>query len=526
MRLIFLWAVPLAAALPFLPSLAGGFLAWDDVSNFVDNPRYRGLGPDQLAWMWTSFYSAHFTPMTWMSFGVDYVLWGMNPFGYRLTNLLMHSANALLFFLVAETVLGLRRPEGGRPTAAAAFAALFFAVHPLRTESVAWITERRDVLSGFFFLLTIRAYLSYRWSSDGRFLLASVVFHAFSLLSKSIAVGTPIVLLALDLQPLGRLSNGAERGRALKEKTPFCLLSAAAVFLGLAAGRHGGVDFSLAEADPLARVSVAAYNLVFYPLKTFLPAGLSPFYEYPALLVPWKYPFWPCIIAVAGVAAWALVRARAKPEGVSLLSSYAAMLGPVLGLTHLGRPIVADRNSYLSCLGWALLAGAGFGKIFSGKGARVWALTAGLLLAGLGGLTWRQSGLWADSGRLWTAAAKSSPESYLVQYNLGNWFLQQGRPREAAEHFRKALLVKGGSAEAHNNLGFSCFQTGDFWRAELHLRAAARLSPGAAQPWYNLGNLYAARGRRQEAEDAYRRALERRPDMEKAKEKLDALKGS
>src|ERR1051325_8616141 len=162
------WLIPLAVAaltfVAFLPVLRNGFVTWDDDRNFLDNPYYRGLGWTQLKWMWTTFHMGHYVPLSWMTLGLDYELWGMNAAGYHLTNLLLHVANAVAIYFVARRLIGLARPEARerRPrtvSLAAAFAALFYAIHPLRVESVAWATERRDVLSGFIYALCVLAYL-------------------------------------------------------------------------------------------------------------------------------------------------------------------------------------------------------------------------------------------------------------------------------------------------------------------------------------------------------------------------------
>src|SRR3989449_3447697 len=225
---------------PFLPTLDNQFVNWDDDDNLVENPQYRGLGWTHLRWMWTTSHIGHYAPLTWMTFGLDYLLWGMNPVGYHLTNLLLHAANAAVFYLVARRILGSALPgprERGNVglAASAAFAALLFAIHPLRVESVAWATERRDVLSGLFYLLTLLVYLrageqgergrSGYWASVGLFVCA--------LLSKSMAVSLPVVLLILDVYPLRRL--GGARGwwgepprRIYLEKIPFVLLALAA----------------------------------------------------------------------------------------------------------------------------------------------------------------------------------------------------------------------------------------------------------------------------------------------------------
>ena len=212
-------AVALVTALVFLPALANGFLVWDESSLLLRNPWYRGLRPSNIAWMFTTRLMGHWMPLNWLSFGLDYALWGMNPVGYHLTNVVLHAANAAVFYAVALRLLGLALPERltadrGRLRLGALAAALLFSLHPLRVESVAWVTERRDVLSGLFYLLAILAYLRYCEDrtvgrpSGGRFYWAALALCALALLSKAMAVSLPVILLLLDLYPLRRLGVG------------------------------------------------------------------------------------------------------------------------------------------------------------------------------------------------------------------------------------------------------------------------------------------------------------------------------
>ena len=217
------WLVPVLIAVltgaAFFPALENGFVDWDDEKTLLDNPNYRGLGWDQLRWMFTTFYMGHYQPLSWMTFGLDYLLWGIDPFGYHLTNLLLHTANAVLFYFLTLRLLSL--PARAVPgefalQVAAGFAALVFALHPLRVESVAWVTERRDVLSAFFLLWTILCYLRATAGAEGdsarwRWLSAAVIVYGLSLLSKAGGITLPVVLLVLDVYPLRRL--GVEAGK-------------------------------------------------------------------------------------------------------------------------------------------------------------------------------------------------------------------------------------------------------------------------------------------------------------------------
>src|SRR5437870_63237 len=280
-----LWLVPVLIALvtvaAFLPALQNQFVSWDDAENFLDNPHYRGLGWSQLHWMWTT-HRGHYIPLTWMTLGLDYLLWGMNPVGYHLTNLLLHAANAGVFFFVVRRLLTRALPspsERGHALAVAAgFAALVFAIHPLRVESVAWATERRDVLSGLFYLLTILAYLraSERGERGRGGYWAAVGMFACALLSKSMAVNLPVVLLILDVYPLRRLGGvigwwSAPARRVYVEKIPFVLLAAAASAIAVMAQSSVRAAVSLAQLSAPGRLAVSAYGLSFYLWKTVAP---------------------------------------------------------------------------------------------------------------------------------------------------------------------------------------------------------------------------------------------------------------
>ncbi|MGH7828942.1 MAG: hypothetical protein ACREP8_02080, partial [Candidatus Binatia bacterium] len=230
--------IPLATFIAFLPALQNGFVDWDDYKNLVENPHYRGLAWTELRWMFTTFHIGHYHPLTWMSFGLDYWLWGMDPMGYHLASLVLHAANALLFYFVSLRLLRLGfslpvLPQLSLPVAAAV-AALFFSLHPLRVESVAWATERRDVLSGFFLLSTVLCYLRAITAAEGgqarwRWLAAAWIVYALALLSKAIGMTLPLILLILDVYPLKRLGGGRGKWFGLEarkvwwEKIPFLL---------------------------------------------------------------------------------------------------------------------------------------------------------------------------------------------------------------------------------------------------------------------------------------------------------------
>ena len=297
------WVAPacvgMVTFLAYLPVLRNGFVSWDDDKNFLANPHYRGLGVEQLSWMWTTFHMGHYVPLTWMTLGFDFVLWGMNPRGYHLTSLLLHVANAVALYYVARRLFTskatrhlvagdiqtarARARDEGTTTFAAAFAALMFAAHPLRVESVAWATERRDVLSLLFALLCLLAYMR---STDEiharRWYWTSVALFACALLSKATVMTLPVVLLVINVHPLHRITTNRVDRAALRrvavELLPFALLSAATMLVSVIALHPAGqLPFS-------GKVAVSAFSLCFYLWKTIVPVALSPLYEMPRVV--------------------------------------------------------------------------------------------------------------------------------------------------------------------------------------------------------------------------------------------------
>jgi len=519
------WLVPALIAVvtfaTFLPALHNQFVNWDDDKNFLENPHYRGLGWTQLSWMWTT-HLGHYIPLTWMTFGLDYLLWGMNPLGYHLTNLLLHAANAVVFFFITRRLLTRALPgpsERGHTLAvSAAFAALVFAIHPLRVESVAWATERRDVLSGLFYLSAVLAYLRAcdREERGRGWYWGAVALFAGALLSKSMAVNLPVVLMILDVYPLRRLGGSIgwwskPARRIYVEKIPFVLLAAAASAIAVMA------QFSIHAALPLAqlsvpgRLAVSAYGLSFYLGKMIVPVNLSPLYELPRTVSPWAMPFILSFgLAIAITAIVLSLRRRMLGLPAAWLA-YLVVLLPVLGIFQSGPQIAADRYTYLAGLGWAILAGAGLLSSWS----RLPFLLIGLVVfipVGLGTLTWNQVHVWHDSKTLWAHALAIDPNSSVAQNDFGEALAQQGKLAEAIEHYRQALNIKPDYADAHYNLGGALAQQGKLADAIHHYQRALQITPGDADAHTNWGGALAQQGKLAEAAEHYQQALRIKPD--------------
>src|SRR5438270_4718069 len=280
-------AIGLVVVAVFAVGLRNEFVQWDDYNNVVDNSHFRGLGWARVRWMFTTTLMGYYIPLTWLTFGLDYVIWGMRPAGYHFTNLVLHAANAALFYWVSRRVLRAAAPGVGEYAlrAGAAVAALFFAVHPLRAESVAWATERRDVLSGLLFLTCVLTYLraaAAHSHSRRRLLLLAIAVFALAMLAKSIVMTLPLLLLVLDWYPLRRLrglSWSEGNRRVLLEKIPFFAVGLAGAEVSYWAVARDGL---LTQYSLPSRIAMALYSLVFYVSKTVVPSDLSPLYELPS----------------------------------------------------------------------------------------------------------------------------------------------------------------------------------------------------------------------------------------------------
>ncbi len=531
------WLVPLLIALltvaAFLPSFQNGF-SWDDKLTLVENRNYRGLGWEQLRWMFTTFHTGHYQPLSWVTFGLDYLLWGMKPFGYHLTNLLLHAANAVLVYFLAFRLLSLTVSatisQDLSLRISAGLAALFFAIHPLRVESVAWATERRDVLSALFFLLTIHLYL---WANGGAQssrtrmwrLSGSLVVYGLSLLSKSIGMTLPIVLLVLDVYPLRRLGIKGQGwfGRATRgvwlEKIPFFILASAAGVAALLAQYQTGAMGSIERHEVLARIAQAFFGLVFYLWKTVVPLGLSPLYEIPLQLNPWEWHLLLSGILVVGISLSLFLLRRRWPAGLAVWVCYVAILAPVLGVAQSGTQLVADRYSYLSCLGWAILVGAGSYHCWRawliGRVGRLTFLAAAgvatAVLVVLSTLTWKQVQVWHNSEKLWRHALSVTQRSSTAHYNLGHILADRDELEEAIWHYQQALRINPTDISAHNNLGNALSSQGQLEEAIGHYRQALRINPTDSLTHNNLGNALRSQGQLEEAIGHYRQALRINP---------------
>lgn len=525
---IFPLSIVLVVVAVFAIGLRNEFVRWDDHTNFVDNPYFRGLGLRQLAWMFSTTLMGHYIPVTWLTLGLDYVIWGMQPAGYHFTNLVLHAANAVVFFWVAKRLLVVARPEASETALrwGAAVAALFFAIHPLRAESVAWATERRDELSGLLFLTCVWAYLRAAAAEAPRrrrLLTVSVAAFVLAMLSKSIVMTLPLLLVVIDWYPLRRLQRpwwSRENGRILLEKLPFLVVGITGAAVAYWAVGHNEY-FTPPTKYPLpSRMAMALYSIVFYVSKTVLPMDLSPLYELPSRVDPLDPQFLSAAIAVAVVSIALVALAGRWPAALAAYAWYVIVLAPVGGLVHAGFQLAHDRYSYLSCLPFAVLVGAA--AVWLGGARARGALrppffaascaALGALLATLGLLTSLQVQVWRSTESLWTHATYATPECSICHDNYGALLVNSSpvppRPQLIAiEHFQQALALKPDREKPYGGLGLALIQLGRPREAEAALRRVIDKRPVELGALNNLGLALSQQQRFAEAEPYLRQAV-------------------
>lgn len=511
LRFLFPIIVPLLAFIAFFPALSAGFVDFDDPQLYVNNDSFRGFSPEKLHWMLTTTFMGHYQPLTWLSAALDYQVAGLDPTQYHRTNVLLHAANALLvYFLAVRLFRAAQTPDSEHERRAlplaAAGAALLFAIHPLRVESVAWVAERRDVLSTFLLLAAALAYL--RSTAPGQVRLRSVAAYAvsilllaLSLLAKAWGMSFVVLVTILDVYPLRRLPTTPatwlkhEYRPLWIQKIPYLTLGvAAALMAGYAQRSALDTMRTLEQWGLIERFVQACYGLAFYVWKTLWPAHLYALHELPYELDPLEPRFVAAYITVALAAALvAFAFIRRWHAFLAVVAVYLVTLAPVLGIAQSGPQLVAERYSYVSCLGWALLAGGGLLWLWRKRGLAV-RISSGLALAAvlilLTGATWRQTTVWRDSVTLWTHALDVGRPSAIAHLNYAIHLRRGDRVDEAIEHCRAAVRIRPDAGNAWFTLANCLKQQGDYVEAEAAYREAVRFMTQANRAYFNLGNMY------------------------------------
>ena len=484
------------------PVSRNGFVNFDDDRYVTDNPQVQaGLRWSTISWAFTSFDQANWHPLTWLSHALDCQLFRLNPVGHHYTNVLLHAANALLLFLILQWFTGY--------TARSLMVAALFALHPLNVESVAWVAERKNVLSMFFFLLAVAAYGWYvRKPSVARYLAVAALF-GMGLMSKPMVITLPLVLLLLDYWPLGRSVWGrapahvqAERSSAAApplwklclEKLPLLALSALSAMVTMMAQGAGGAVLSSAAHDPWLRLENVVVSYELYLEKAVWPFRLAVLYPYPHALRAWE-------VAASAVVLLAVTVAVLKNrKHRALVAGWLWFLGtmiPMIGLIQVGNQAMADRYAYLPLIGvfvmivWAAAEWAR-NRQLSGKLLAPVGLT---VLFALAAVTHIQLSYWHDDFTLWSRVLAVTRNNFVAENNFGNALIRQGRPNEAIIHFRAAAALEPGDSASQLNLGIYAQEHGDLQQARERYANALRLTTDAqmrASALANLGTVYFA----------------------------------
>jgi len=521
----------------YIPSLGNGFVNWDDSEYIYGNPYIKGF---DLKWAFTAVIGSTWIPLTLLSFALDYAVWGLDPFGFHLSNSILHTLNTfMLAFLSARLANwhGSLGPKGLFMTALAA--GLLFGIHPIHVESVAWATERKDVLNAFFFLLGLHAYLSYSKALRPLWYILTLIFFVLSLLSKPMTVTMPLVLLIVDFYPLDRLKTAGFR-KLVIEKLPFFGLS---VLAGLISVWSQSLDaMTPIEGLPLLdRLHIALRGALFYVYKSIAPLGLAPLY-------PRDFETGINILfaayagSIAAITAFTFFMLRKTRAFFSAWAYYVVTLLPVIGILQVGRQAAADRYAYLPSMGLVLLAAAGTGYLVHRKGKALVPAACALMIisALLSFLTVKQTGVWKDSVSLWTQEIKVFPDyanGYVgrgvsrvfngdfheaaadltrgielkpgskvlfdAYFHRGIALSSIGRIPEGIEDFTRALDFepdkKGDYRPVYHNRAAAYTIAGEYVLALEDLRKAASFEPVDAESYTKLGLAYARTGDRENA---------------------------
>ena len=482
--------------------LTCGFV-FDDGPYVLQNEHVNsGVAVSSIVWSLTGVHGANWHPLTWMSHMVDFSIYHPHPAGHHATNLIFHIANVLLLFLVLNRMT--------RSLWKSAFVAALFAIHPLHIESVAWVTERKDVLSTFFFLLTILAYVHYVDKPGlGRYILIVAAF-ALGLMSKPMLVTLPFVLLLLDYWPLSRMKSGGLRWGLVWEKAPLFALSAASCVITYFAQREQGAVMATTVFPFGLRVENALVSYAAYMWKMVWPARLAVFYPH-----PFRYPAWEIIVAVlvlAGISALVIKGAKKHPFLAVGWLWYTGILIPVIGLVQVGGQAMADRYTYLPLIGLFIMIAWGVPEIVSRLGKKrslrnAYPSLAAVVLLPMMISTMCQLGYWKNDITLFSHALAVTTDNAKAEYNLASGYLAAGKLDAAMDHFRQALRLNPNNAEAHCNLGTALYRQGRISAAIDEYQLAARDDPQYATAHYNLAVALQKLGRHTEAEREYSQAI-------------------
>lgn len=503
------------------------FINFDDNIYVYENTDVlNGLSFKSLMWAFTAFKAGNWHPVTWLSHLIDVQMYGIHPGGHHLTSVIIHiSATIILFLFLFRLTEALWQ---------SAFVAAVFALHPQHVESVAWVSERKDVLSAFFGFLTLLFYTNYkkaaRCDSDGlmaasrRYYFLALVSFVLGLMSKAMLVSIPVILLLIDYwiaetQPL--FHSRSIRSRYLIEKIPFFILSAFASFLAIYAQSKGGAVSSIAAIPLWARIQNAVAAYVQYISKTLYPRDLAVLYP----LRP-DIPSWQLLgsLLILILISWLAIRNRhAFPYLLVGWCWFVVTLVPVIGLLQVGVQAMADRYSYIPMVGLLIMVAWGGGAVAAKvpQKALIVPLLAIMVVLVSAGLTWHQLGYWRDNISLYKHTLAATTNNFTIHTNLGSALFMKDEVDSAIDEYKKAIRIDPGHANAHYNLGFASYRKGDFTTAIGEFRLTQKINPNYPDLHFNLGCALYYNGDIDSAIRELKLVIQQNPDDVQARNLLD-----
>lgn len=492
------------------------FVNFDD-DKYVTENRYvqDGLTLESISWSFTATHASNWHPLTWLSHMLDCQLFGLNPRWHHLSNLLFHIVNSLLIFIVFRKMTGNFFQSFVVST--------LFALHPLHVESVVWISERKDVLSTFFWLLTLWSYYLYvKHPRIDRYLLV-FLFFILGLMSKPMLVTLPFVLFLMDYWPLNRiqtkLADSSDREnqwpiihRMVLEKIPFLVLAVISSVTTFLVQKHGGAVASLDSISFSIRIANALVSYASYILKAVWPSNMTILYPHPGMILWWKSLG--AGLFLISISLFVIRERVQRPYLVVGWCWYIGTLVPVIGVVQAGEQALADRYTYIPLIGLFIIIAWGISELVKRwhHVKVVFMSIATVIVFVFMTITFLQVQYWKNSITLFEHAVKVNSNNYISHNNLGVALLNQGRSEEAMHHYLEALRIKPDYAGAHNNLGVALKQIGRIEEAIRHYFQAVRIKPDYADAYYNLGNALNNIGRSEEAIQQYLQALRVKPD--------------
>jgi tetratricopeptide (TPR) repeat protein len=510
----------LSTVLVFLQVRNFDFVNYDDASYVYENPHVLGgLSHDSIIWAFTTGYAANWHPLTWLSHILDCQLFGPDPGWMHLVNVLLHLANTLLLFTVLKKMTGALWPS--------AFVAAAFALHPMHVESVAWIAERKDVLSTFFLLLTLAAYIGYvKRPSVFRYIITLALF-VIGLMAKPMLVTLPFVLLLLDYWPLNRfdlqphkpapIDDGGTILYRIIEKIPFFMLSAISSIITFFVQHSSGAVGSINIFPMQVRVANAFLSYARYVGKMFLPQNLAAFYPFDVrTIVAWQVVL--CALLLVGVSLLVIRFWRTRKYLPVGWFWFVVTLVPVIGFVQVGSQAFADRYTYVPYIGLFIMIAWGLAELLSKLPYRkpVLGISAAVSLTILGICAHGQVSYWNNSIMLFSHAIEVTQNNYIAHNGRGLAYINLGRSAEAMDDIREAIRIKPDFAEAHNNLGSVYSGLGRWQEAMDAYQQAIKAKPDFARAYNNLGIAYGELGRSAQAIEAYKQAIKVDPGNAKA----------